>query len=120
MPKSSKPIVLICGSRSIDNINLDWYLNPNDYSEVISGGANGVDTLAERWAKKHKLEFAAYLPNYKAFGGKYAPIERNKEMVHAADVVIAFWDGTSKGTAFTIDYARELGVPVIWHLIEER
>lgn len=120
MPKSSKPIVLICGSRSIDNINLDWYLNPNDYSEVISGGANGVDTLAERWAKKHNLEFVAYLPNYKAFGGKYAPIERNKEMVHAADVVVAFWDGKSKGTLFTYNYAKKLDVPVVVHLIEER
>ena len=120
MPKSSKPIVLICGSRTIDSINLDWYLNPNEYSEVISGGANGVDTLAEQWAKKNGLEFCAYLPNYKAFGGKYAPIERNKEMVHAADIVVAFWDGKSKGTLFTCDYAKKLGVPVTVHLIEER
>lgn len=120
MPKSSKPIVLICGSRTIDNINLDWYLNPNDYSEVISGGANGVDTLAEQWAKRNSLEFCAYLPNYEAFGGRYAPIERDKEMVHAADVVVAFWDGKSKGTLFTYNYAKELGVPVVVHLIEER
>lgn len=120
MPKSSKPIVLICGSRTIDNINLDRYLNPNNYSEVVSGGANGVDTLAEQWAKRNGLEFCAYLPNYKVFGSKYAPIERDKEMVHAADVVVVFWDGKSKGTLFTCQYANKMGIPVMLNLIEER
>lgn len=120
MPKSSKPIVLICGSRNIDNINLEWYLNPNDYSEVISGGATGVDTLAEQWAKRNGLEFCAYLPQYKVYGGKRAPIERDKDMVNAADVVVAFWDGESKGTLFTCQYANKMGVPVILNLIEER
>ena len=48
MPHSQKPIVLICGSRSIDNINLDIYLNPDSIGEIITGGATGVDTLAEK------------------------------------------------------------------------
>lgn len=120
MPKSSKPIVLICGSRTIDNINLDRYLNPNNYSEVISGGANGVDTLAEQWAKKNGLEFCAYLPNYKVFGGKYAPIVRNREMVEFSDECVAFWDGKSKGTLMTVKYALSLGRKIIVHLIEDR
>lgn len=120
MPKSSKPILLICGSRSIKCLNLDWYLNAEDYSEVISGGATGIDTLAEQWAKRNCLEFCAYLPQYEVYGGKYAPIERDKDMVNAADKVVAFWDGQSKGTLFTIRYAKGMGVPVVVHLVEER
>ena len=120
MPKSSKPILLICGSRSIKSLNIDWYLNPDDYSEVISGGATGIDTLAEQCANENNLDFCANLPQYEVYGGKYAPIERDKDMVNAADKVVAFWDGQSKGTLFTIRYAKEMGVPVVVHLIEER
>ena len=120
MPKSNKPILLICGSRSIKSLNLDWYLNADDYSEVISGGATGIDTLAEQWAKRNNLEFCAYLPNYKAFGGKYAPIVRNREMVEFSDECVAFWDGKSKGTLMTIKYALSLDRKVTVHFIEDR
>lgn len=48
MPKiNTKPIVCINGSRSINYINLDLFINPEHVGCVISGGANGVDTLAE-------------------------------------------------------------------------
>lgn len=119
MPKSNKPIVCICGSRSINNLNLDFYLNPTDYGEVVCGGANGVDTLAEKWAKRHDLEFAAFLPQYKAYGGKYAPLKRDEDLVAYSDMVVAFWDGKSNGTKYTIDFAAKLGVPVYLHLIED-
>lgn len=119
MPKSSKPIVCICGSRSINNLNLDFYLNPTDYSEVVCGGANGVDTFAEKWAKRHGLEFVAFLPQYQVYGGKYAPLKRDEDLVAYCDIVVAFWDGKSNGTKYTIDFAAKLGVPVYLHLIED-
>ena len=119
MPKSSKPIVCICGSRSINNLNLDFYLNPTDYGEVVCGGANGVDTLAEKWAKRYGLEFAAFLPQYEVYGGKYAPLKRDEDLVAYCDMVVAFWDGKSHGTKYTIDFAAKLGVPVYLHLIED-
>lgn len=119
MPKSSKPIVCICGSRSITNLNLDFYLNPHDYSEVVSGGANGVDTMAEQWAKRNGLEFAAFLPQYHIYGGKYAPLKRDEDLVAYCDIVAAFWDGKSSGTKYTIEFAKKLGVPVRLHLIED-
>lgn len=120
MPKSLKPICLICGSRSITDINLDLYLNPNDYSEVICGGANGVDTLAEHWAKKHKIEFAAFLPQYDIYGGKYAPLKRDEDMVNFCDTVVAFWDGKSTGTLYTLTYAKKMDKQIKLHLIESR
>ena len=119
MPKSSKKILCICGSRSINNIDIDRYLDWQDFSEVVCGGATGVDTIAEVWAKKHGLEFVAFLPNYPAYGSKKAPLVRDREMVEYCDCLVAFWDGKSTGTLYTVAYAAEYGVPYRLPVIEE-
>lgn len=119
MPKSSKPIVCICGSRSIKDLNLDFYLDPNYFGEIVTGGAAGVDTIAEKWAKKHNIEWVCYLPQYEIYGGKYAPLVRNKQMIEYADECVAFWDGKSKGTLMTIEYALSLERKVAVHIIED-
>lgn len=119
MPHSQKPIVLICGSRTIDSINLSRYIRPSSVGEIISGGANGIDTLAENWAKRNDIEFIAYLPNYKSYG-KRAPLVRDKDMVDFCDVVIAFWDRQSTGTLYTLNYAKKMGRKIYLHLIEDR
>lgn len=116
---TTKPIVAIVGSRSIKFINFDLYLDKNNIAQVISGGASGVDTLAEEWAKRNHLEFTAYLPQYDLFG-KAAPLERNKDMARACDIVHAFYDGKSAGTKQMIQYAASIGRQVYVHLIEER
>ncbi|MDP9326115.1 MAG: hypothetical protein M3O87_06230, partial [Candidatus Dormibacteraeota bacterium] len=38
-----------------------------------------------------------------------ASSRRNQELIDAADVVVAFWDGQSTGTRGTIDRALESG-----------
>lgn len=116
---TTKPIVAIIGSRSIKNLQIGRYIRPTSPAQIISGGANGVDSIAEYWAKSHKIDFVAFLPNYKIYG-KRAPLVRDEEMVDAADVVIAFWDGVSTGTLYTIQYAYSIGRKCIVHLIEER
>lgn len=47
MPKSQKPIVCINGSRSITDVNLGLFINPNHVGCVVTGGAHGIDTIAE-------------------------------------------------------------------------
>lgn len=116
---TTKPIITVIGSRDIKFINFDLYLNKNNISQIISGGATGVDTLVEQWAKRNKISFVAYLPQYRIFGNK-APLIRDKEMVEASDITVAFWDGKSAGTKYTIDYSLSLGHKTIVHLIEER
>ena len=118
LPKSSKPIICICGSRNITDINLDLFIDPTHVGCVVSGGANGIDTLAEHWAKRNRIEFIAYLAQWNKFGKK-AGIMRNHEMVEFCDYVFAFWNGKSKGTLDTILYAKKLNVPVFVHLIQE-
>lgn len=116
MPKSSKPIVCICGSRDITYINLDLFIDPNHVGCIVEGAAKGVDTLARNWAKRNKIEFVEYPAQWKIYG-KEAGLIRNKEMIDFSDVVIAFWDGRSKGTLSSIKYAKELGIPCYVHLI---
>lgn len=118
MPRTSKPIVLICGSRSISDLSIGRYINPKEVGQVVHGGAIGVDTLAEQWAKNNNIESIIFSPNYEVYG-KRAPLVRDKEMVEYADYVIAFWDGQSHNTKYIIDYCKDIGRKCIVHLIEE-
>ena len=90
--------IAVIGSREIDNIDLKKHL-PEECDEIVSGGARGVDTLAANYAKENGLALTEFLPNYEAFG-RSAPLIRNRGIVDYADGVIAFWDGTSRGTAY--------------------
>ena len=103
--------LLIAGSRSIKDFDLSPHV-PKDTEIIICGGAGGVDTLAEEYADKHKISKLVLRPQY-AIYGKGAPLKRNEEMVRIADAVLIIWDGKSRGTAYTADYARKAGKPVL-------
>jgi hypothetical protein len=78
---------------------------------VVSGGARGVDRQAEQRARTRGLEVLVIRANW-ALHGRKAGFLRNPEIVAAADRVVAFWDGTSRGTAHSIAVARQAGKPV--------
>jgi len=71
---------------------------------VLSGGATGVDEVARQAAKDRRVPFKLYAADWKTYGKAAGPI-RNVAMVKDADVVVAFWDGVSKGTRHTIEAA---------------
>lgn len=101
----------IIGSRKIQDFDLSLVV-PTSTAEIISGGAKGVDTIARRFAEERGIKLTEFLPEYSKYG-KSAPIIRNKMIVNNADAILAIWDGTSKGTAFTIDFAKKKGKQVI-------
>ncbi len=74
---------------------------PADVSEIVSGGAQGVDTYAEDLADILGLPVKKFLPDYEKYG-KQAPLVRNLEIIDYADEVLAFWDNHSKGTQHVI------------------
>ena len=102
--------IAIIGSRNVYISNLGEYLNEND--EIVTGGAKGVDSCAMEYAKAHGIKLTVFMPQYERYG-KAAPILRNRQIVDYADKVIAFWDGKSKGTLSTIQYAKSVGKPCL-------
>lgn len=102
----------VIGSRTIGTVDFAGSLDKlvgiinQKPTEVISGGAKGYDTLAALWAQARHIKLTDYKPDYKK-NGRGAPFIRNRRMVDEADLVVAFWDGESRGTKYTIDYARK-------------
>ena len=96
--------LMIAGSRSIKEFDLSHFV-AEDTHLIISGGADGVDTLAEQFADKNRISKLILRPRYDLYG-KAAPLKRNEEMVELADKILVIWDGRSKGSAYTVNYAK--------------
>jgi len=97
----------VTGSRNFKNYKvMKKVLMKYKIEEIVSGGAKGADTLAERFADEHKIKKVIFKPDYAKYGKK-APLMRNRQIVDYVDRMIAFWDGKSRGTKYTIDYARK-------------
>ena len=102
--------VAVIGSRGLSVTDSGRYL-PENTTEIVSGGARGVDTSAREYALSHGIKLTEFLPEYTRFG-RSAPLKRNITIIEYADIVLAFWDGKSRGTKFVIDNCRRLGVEV--------
>lgn len=88
-------------------------------SEIVSGGATGADSLAERFAKKHSIKLRVFEPQTRRYGSfNAAAHRRNQQIVNECDELVAFWDGRSPGTKSTLDKARRRGIPV--HIIVDK
>lgn len=108
----------IIGSRGCDESKyygliketLDKY---NDISHIISGGARGADSCAEKYAKENGITLTVLKPDYTKYASNRAPLERNKDIINKSQRVIAFWDGKSKGTQHAMKLARHQNKAVI-------
>ena len=106
--------VAIIGSRCITDYSFFCGIMKNISpapARIVSGGARGVDTLAARYAKENEIHLLEIKPDY-ATHKRIAPILRNKTIVKFSSRVIALWDGTSPGTANTLELARKMDKPV--------
>ena len=106
--------VAVIGSRGLTVNDLGKYL-PKDTTEIVSGGAKGIDTCARDYALTHDIKLTEFLPEYNKYG-RGAPLKRNLQIIEYADVVIAFWDGKSKGTKYVIDNCKKQSVQVDVHI----
>ena len=97
--------LLIVGSRGITDFDLSPYIS-EDVDTIISGGAEGIDRVAERYADEHRLSKYILRPCYRRYG-RAAPLKRNEQMVDMADSVLIIWDGVSKGTRYTLKYSEK-------------
>ena len=107
--------VAVIGSRGLRVDHLEDYL-PEGVTEIVSGGARGIDTCAKNYALEHDLKLTEFLPEYSRYG-RGAPLRRNITIIEYADLVLAFWDGKSSGTKFVIDNCKKRNIPVEVHRI---
>ena len=102
--------LLIVGSRCIDFFDLSDFV-PESTELIISGGAKGVDSIAEKYADEKRLSKLVLRPQYDLYG-RAAPLKRNEQMVDMADAVLIVWDGSSKGTQHTLKYTKKMNKPI--------
>lgn len=102
--------VAVVGSRSLQINDLEKFL-PKGATEIVSGGAKGIDRCARRYALKNHLPLTEFLPEYDKYK-KGAPLKRNLQIIDYADMVLVFWDGTSSGTKYIIDCCEEKHKPI--------
>lgn len=106
--------IAIIGSRNI-TVDISQYFPPYT-TEIVSGGAKGIDSLAAAYADEHNIPLTVFLPEYKKY--RYAaPLKRNLQIIDYADEIVAIWDGRSKGTKYVIDNCHKLGKPVTVYII---
>ena len=81
-------------------------------TKIISGGCQGTDKLAERYAADHGIPVEIYEPNWDLYGRRAGPI-RNSLIVSNSDQIIAFIHPDGKGTLDTIKKAKKARKVVI-------
>jgi hypothetical protein len=104
----------IIGSRTFKDFDLlKQNLEPykSKISLVVSGGADGADSLGEDWARHNRKELLIFLPDWDKFG-KRAGFIRNEDIIQNCDCCIAFWDGISKGTQHSISLCEKYDKPL--------
>lgn len=112
---------IIAGSRegfTIEDVYKAWDFSGFGISEVVSGGARGVDRLGEQWAKEQDVPIKRFIPDWNGPLGKAAGHARNRDMGDYSEALIALWDGQSKGTKGMIDYAKKKGLQVYVYTLE--
>jgi hypothetical protein len=103
---------IIAGSRSITNyLAVKAAIEESGFkiTEVVSGGAHGVDRLGEQWARENNIHIRRFLPDWTSMGNRLESSE-NHLMVGYAEALIAVHDGSSKGTGHMIRIAKEKGL----------
>ena len=123
--------IIIAGSRDFENyevvktkaaavIKAIKEKEPEAKIEIVSGGARGVDSLGERFAREYGYKLWRFPADWNAYGRAAGPI-RNRQMLEFAmernPVLIAFWNGASRGTSNMVDIAQDAKVSIYRYLI---
>lgn len=117
--------LIIAGSRAgadIGDVNLAVLAAQQEWddcpvTEIVSGGAAGVDLLGEELAATNGVPVKRFPADWATHGKAAGPI-RNRQMAEYADALVAVWDGKSRGTKNMIDEAKKRGLPVYVYILE--
>lgn len=113
---------IIAGSRTITGYRfllsalteISW-----EITAVVSGCAQGVDRLGERYASENLLKIKHFPADWEKYGRRAGYI-RNNQMAAYAEALLAIWDGTSRGTKNMIRIANNKGLKVYVYRVKKR
>ena len=111
----------IIGSRTFNNyallsktlgVHFYYMIHSDEFGEyeIISGGANGTDNIAKQYAENTNIKYVEFPAEWNKYG-KSAGFIRNQQIIDNSDMVLAFWNGESRGTADTIEKAKRAKKP---------
>lgn len=108
-------ILAIVGSRTFSDYKLldetlTRFNQDNPITEIVSGGARGADSLAEKWANTNNIPVVVFPAEWEKYGRRAGMI-RNRLIISECEHCIAFWDGVSHGTKNDIDLCQRQNVP---------
>lgn len=114
---------IIAGSRDITDYSIvEAAIKASGFTitEVVCGGARGVDTLGEMWAIDNNIKCVKMNAIWRDMNGvfhKNAGYKRNEKMGAYAQAAVICWDGQSKGTKHMIDIAKAKKLEVYIHMV---
>jgi predicted Rossmann fold nucleotide-binding protein DprA/Smf involved in DNA uptake len=106
--------IAIVGSRHFPAPNrVSDYVNalPRGAS-ILTGSASGVDAEATKAARAKGIPVQVIPASFDELADASKSVARNQRLIDACDVLVAFWDGSSKGTRNTIERALDSGKEV--------
>lgn len=109
-------VVIIAGGRDFNDYkklcrSCDRVLLNQTDIEIVSGCANGADSLGERYAKERGYRISKFHADWDTYG-KSAGYIRNEQMARYSQGLIAFWNKKSRGTKHMIDLAKKYDLKV--------
>ena len=103
----------VIGSRNFKDYELlKSTLDKLDINCIVSGGARGADSLAEKYANENNINTIIFKPDWSL--GKGAGFIRNAKVINISDKIVAFWDGISKGTSHSIELAKKQNKEILY------
>ena len=106
--------VAIVGSRHFvapDRV-VDYVRSLPARASIITGSASGVDAAATKAARERGIPVQVMPASFEELADASKSAARNQRLVDACDVLVAFWDGASKGTRTTVERALDSGKEV--------
>jgi len=106
--------VAIVGSRRFSNPArvADYVQSLPPRASIITGSASGVDAAATKAARDKGIAVRVMPASFDELADSVKAAARNQRLVDACDVLVAFWDGSSKGTRTTVERALDSGKEV--------
>jgi len=108
--------LVIAGSRTLKpSFSFIWdavkMLGVHDITEIVSGGAEGVDSEAVHFAGHMHVPFKLFKADWDSHGKSAGPI-RNKKMAEYGDALLLIWDEESRGSKNMRDNMLLAGKPI--------